>query len=240
MENEKVHSIHVKTLRNQLDRLSQIKDTPIKSLSHRDLEDFTAISHNISNLYGTDGYNLLFKEIQERFPLGAKVVPGTVGGYFMGCFSSTNFKYGDTCSLGCVTGAPLFYDNADAIPCQRNIYIAPYDMGYTFTKLTSGSEEPDTALLFIQPPFQGFSPDEMYQLRTQGIEKVILSYYDEKKGEYYVSDVFPFSQIQKRNSFIRTVKVDTRVTKTERIFHTIGIVLLILLAGYALWSMRNN
>ena len=240
MESEKITSINVKVLRDQLDRLSQVKDVPIKKLSTTNLEDFTAISHNISNLYGTDGYNLLFKEIQERFPIQAKAVPGTVSGYFLGCFSSSNFKYGDTCSLGCVTGAPLFYDHADAIPCQRNVFIAPFDIGYTFTKLTSGSEEPDTAILFIQPPFHGFSPDEIYNLRNHGVEKVILSYYDEKKGEYFVSDAFSFSQIQKRNSSIRTVRVDTRVSKTERIFQTIGIVLLLLLAGYALWSMRNN
>jgi hypothetical protein len=240
MENEKICSINVKTLRDQLDRLSLIKDTPIKSLTSKNLEDFTAVSHNISNLYGTDGYNLLFKEVQEKFPIGAKAVPGTIGGYFLGCFSAANFKYGDTCSLGCVTGAPLFYDHAEAIPCQRNVYIAPYDLGYTFTKLTSGSEEPDSAILFIQPPFQGFSSDEIHKLKSQGVEKIILSYYDDKKGEYFVSDALPFSRIQKRNSSVRTVRVDTRASKTERVFQTIGIVILILLAGYALWSMRNN
>jgi hypothetical protein len=240
MDNEKICSINVKNLRDQLDRLSNVKDKPIKSLNGKDLEDFTAVSHNISNLYGSDGYNLLFKEIQDRFPICTKVVPGTVGGYLFGCFTPAEFKYGDTCSLGCVTGAPLFYDHAEMIPCNRNVFIAPYELGYTFTKLTSGTEEIDTAILFIQPPFQGFSVEEIYQLRKQGLEKVIMSYYDEQKGEYFVSDPLPFSKIQKRNSFIRNVKVDTRVSKTERIFQTIGVVLLLLLAGYALWSMRNN
>lgn len=240
MDNEKICSINVKILRDQLDRLSNVKDKPIKSLKGPELEDFTAVSHNISNLYGSDGYNLLFKEIQDRFPICTKAVPGTVGGYLFGCFTPGNFKYGDTCSLGCVTGAPLFYDHADMIPCNRNVFIAPYDIGYTFTKLTSGTEDSDTAILFIQPPFQGFSVDEIYQLRSQGLENVILSYYDEDKGEYFVSDSLPFSKIQKRNSFIRNVKVDLRVSKTERIFQTIGVVLLLLLAGYALWSMRNN
>jgi hypothetical protein len=240
MDEEKICSINVKTLRDQLDRLSTIRDVPIKSLKDTNLEDFTAVTNNIVNMYQSDGYNLLFKEIQERFPVNAKVIPGTVGGYFLGCFSSSNFKYGDTCSLGCVTGAPLFHDQADMIPCQRNVYIAPYEIGYTFTKLTSGSEDPDTALLFIQPPFQGFTSDEIYNLRSQGIEKVILSYYDDKKGEYFVSDPFSFSQIQKRNSSVRTIKIDTRTTRIETIFQTIGIVLLLLIAGYALWTMRNN
>ena len=240
MENEKICSINVNVLRDQLDRLSKVKDIPIKKLSHNQLEDFTSVSHSISNMYGSDGYNLLFKEIQEKFPMEAKVVPGTVGGYFLGCFTPSNFKYGDTCSLTCITGAPTFYDQADVIPCQRNVYIAPYDIGYTFTKLTSGTEEPNTAILFIQPPFQGFNSDEIYNLRQQGIEKVILSYYDEAKGEYFVSDPLGFTQIQKRNHNTRTVRINTQTSKTERIFQTIGVILLLILAGYALWSMRNN
>jgi hypothetical protein len=240
MENEKICSINVKKVREQLDRLSLVKDKPIKTLKGTELEDFAAISHNISNLYETDGYNLLFKEIQEKFPVCAKAIPGTVGGYLLGCFTPSNFKYGDTCSLGCVTGAPLFYDQTDLIPCNRNVFIAPYEIGYTFTKLTSGYEEPDTAILFIQPPFHGFTVDEIYELRKHGIEKVILSYYDDSKGEYFVSEPISFTKIQKRNSFVRNVKVDTRVSKTERIFQTIGVIFLLIFAGYALWSMRNN
>ena len=241
METEKITNINVQILREQLDRLSKAKDVAIKNLPSESLDDFTCISNNISNLYGTDGYNLLFKEIQDRFPMHAKVVPGTVGGYFLGCFAPTNFKYGDTCSLSCVTGAPTFYDNAEIIPCQRNVFIAPFDsVGYTFTKLSSGNEDPNTAILFIQPPFQGFTNEEISQLKGQGLEQIILSYYDDKKGEYYVSDPTSISKIQKRSSSTRTIKINTQVSKGERMFQIIGIIILIILAGFALWSMRNN
>lgn len=240
MDNEKQSSINVKVLREQLDRLTHVKDIPIRNLSENFLDDFTSVSHHITSLYGSDGYNLLFQEIQAKFPMQDKVSPGTVSGYFLGCFTPANFKYGDTCSLGCVTGAPSFYDSVDVIPCQRNVYIAPFDLGYKFTKLVSGTEEPSTAILFIQPPFQGFSPDEIYELRSQGIDKVVLSYYDDNKGEYFVSEPLGFSQIQSRSSTTRTVRVSTKVTTGERVFQIVGLILLILLAGYALWSMRNN
>ena len=240
MDNEKTSTINVKILREQLDRLTQVKDIPIRNLSDNYLEDFTSVSHHISSLYGSDGYNLLFQEIQNRFPVQAKATPGTVSGYFLGCFLPSNFKYGDTCSLGCVTGAPSFYDSVDTIPCQRNVYIAPFDIGYKFTKLVSGTEEPSTAILFIQPPFQGFSADEIYELRSQGIDKVILSYYDDNKGEYFVSEPLSYSEIQHRSSTFRTVRVASQTTTGERIFQTVGLILLILIAGYALWSMRNN
>jgi hypothetical protein len=240
MDNEKITSINVKILRDQLDRLTQVKDMPVKNLSENYLDDFTSVTHHISSLYGSDGYNLLFQEIQAKFPIDSKIIPGSVGGYFLGCFVPSNFKYGDTCSLACVTGAPTFYDSADVIPCQRNVYIAPFDVGYKFTKLSSGTEDPASAILFIQPPFQGFSPDEIYELRSQGIEKIILSYYDENKGEYFVSEPLGYSQIQARSSSTRTFKVSTSTTNNERIFQTILIVVLLLLAGYSLWSMRNN
>jgi hypothetical protein len=241
METEKITNINVQILRDQLDRLSKSKDIHIKNLPSEQLDDFTCISNNISSLYGTDGYNLLFKEIQEKFPMNAKVVPGTVGGYFLGCFAPTNFKYGDTCSLSCVTGAPTFYDHAEIIPCQRNVFIAPFDsVGYTFTKLSSGNEDPKSAILFIQPPFSGFTPQEIHQLKSQGLEKIILSYYDDKKGEYHVSEPMTFDQVQKRNAQTRTVKISTYTSKGERIFQIVGIIILIILAGFALWSMRNN
>jgi hypothetical protein len=241
MESEKITNINVSILREQLNRLSQVKDIPIKNLSEEYLEDFTCISNNISNLYGSDGYNLLFKEIQAKFPLQSKVVPGTVSGYFMGCFAPTNFKYGDTCSLSCVTGAPTFYDTAEVIPCQRNVYIAPFDdVGYTFTKLSTGNEDPKSAILFIQPPFQGFTNEENRLLKGQGIEKVILSYYDDKKGEYIVTEPLSFSQIQKRSGTTRNVKINTQISKGERIFQIVLIVILLILAGFALWTMRNN
>jgi hypothetical protein len=241
MESEKITNINVQILRDQLRRLSEVKDTPIKNLGSDYLDDFVCISNNISNLYGTDGYNLLFKEIQEKFPMNVKVVPGTVSGYFLGCFAPTNFKYGDTCSLSCVTGAPTFYDNAEVIPCQRNVFIAPFDsVGYTFTKLSSGNEDPKSAILFIQPPFQGFTQDEIKQLKGQGLENIIVSYYDDSKGEYNVSDPISFEKIKKRNGYTRTVKVNTQVSKSERIFQIVGVIILLILAGFALWSMRNN
>jgi hypothetical protein len=240
MDNEKASSVNVKILREQLNRLTHVKDIPIRNLSESYLDDFTSVSHHITTMYGTDGYNLLFDEVQSKFPMHAKVTPGTVGGYFLGCFTPSNFKYGDTCSLGCVTGAPIFHDSVDIIPCQRNVYIAPYDVGYKFTKLVSGTEEPSIAILFIQPPFQGFSPDEIYELRNQGIEKVVLSYYDDNKGEYFVSDPLSYSQIQSRSASVRTVRVSSTTSTGERVFQIVGIVLLLLVAGYALWTMRNN
>ena len=246
MDEEKIPSINVKNLRDQLSRLTKVKDIPIKQLSENHMDDFTAISHNISSLYGTDGYNLLFNEIQQKFPMEAKAVPGTVSGYFTGCFVPSNFKYGNTCSLACLTGTPAFYDSVDQIPCNRNIYIAPFETSYTFTKLASGQEDMDSAIIFIQAPFKGFSKEEVKQLKSQGLQRVVLSYYDEQKGEYFTSDPLSFSQIQARSGpvkasgIIKGFRIKNGSSMTNSIIITVIVLLMLLLSGYALWTMRNN
>lgn len=244
MENQNSSPINVKVLREQLERLSNVKDVNVKNLSDQYLDDFTSVSHNISELFGTDGYNLLFKEIQAKFSGSDKVKPGTVSGYFLGCFVPSDFKYGDNCSLSCITGAPAFYDSTETMPCQRNVYIAPFDgENYTFTRLSSGGEDPTSAIVFIQAPFKGLNYSEMQRLKSEGIQKVIFSYYDDNKSEYYVSDPLPISQINIRKSspykFIK-VRNGSSAYNGFNIYHTIVFIFLLIIAGYAIWNMRNN
>lgn len=237
-------SINVKVLRAQLDRLSSVKDVPIAQLNEGLLEDFTAISHNITTLLGSDGYNLLFKEIQQKFPNSDPVQPGTVAGYFMGCFVPSNFKYGKNCSLACLTGAPQFYDTVDSETCKKNVYIAPYDGEYKLTKMTTGSEDVNTAIVYIQPPFQGFSREEIKQLKSEGIDQVIFSYYD--NNDYYTSEPFALGKINVRstNKGVRKASYgygsDSSSCGTNKWIHIILLVVLILVAIYALWYSRNN
>jgi hypothetical protein len=238
-------SINVKVLREQLNRLSVVKDIPIANLKSQDLDDFSAISNNISTLYGSDGYNLLFKEIQQKFPQDNAVKPGTVAGYLMGCFVPSSFKYGSSCSLACLTGAPNFYDSAEIMPCNRNVYVAPFEGDYNLTKLTSGTDEPDTALVYIQPPFQGFSTKEVEFLKSEGVNKVIFSYYDHKNQEYFTSESLPFSKINIRSGNQTTfgpkrAMYGNGIMNRSKLSHTILFVVLILIAIYALWTMRNN
>lgn len=242
MEIDNSSSINVKVLRTQLDRLSSVKDIPISQLNDFLLEDFTAISNNISSLIGTDGYNLLFKEIQARFSHNDTVKPGTVAGYFMGCFVPSNFKYGKNCSLACLTGAPQFYDTTDQETCKKNVYIAPFDDEYQLTKLVSGTEDPNTAIVYIQPPFQGFSKDEVQKLKSEGVENIIFSYYD--KNDYYTSEPLSFEKLNIRSGTAKRIangKTNgVAGYSSTKIIHTILFILLLIVAGVSLWYNGNN
>jgi hypothetical protein len=230
--------INTKKLREQLDRLSTVKNVPISQLDDSLLEDFTSISRNISDLLGTDGYNLLFKEIQNKFPTSElSVKPGTVAGYFVGCFVPSNFKYGNNCSLACLTGAPQFYDEFDCDSCKKNIYISPTDGD--LTKLVSGTEDINTAIVYIQPPFQGFTSEEIQKLKSDGINQLVFSYYD--KNQYLTSDIYPVDKIHIRTnkSPIRKIDYTDNIDeKSNRWIYGVLLALLFLFSIYALWRQE--
>jgi hypothetical protein len=131
------------------------------------------------------------------------------------------------------------------MPCNRNVYVAPFEGDYNLTKLTSGTDEPDTALVYIQPPFQGFSTKEVEFLKSEGVNKVIFSYYDHKNQEYFTSESLPFSKINIRSGSQTTfgpkrAMYGNGIMNRSKLSHTILFVVLILIAIYALWTMRNN
>jgi hypothetical protein len=204
-------------------------------------------------MLGTDGYNLLFKEIQNKFPVSDSVKPGTVAGYFMGCFVPSNFKYGDNCSLACLTGAPQFYDAFDCDSCKKNIYISPTDGD--LTKLVSGTEDINTAIVYIQPPFQGFTKEEIQKLKSDGISQLVFAYYD--KDQYLSSEPLPIEKIsirlrKKEHTNISAHRTQNRMQDriqdrmqdsqddSNRWVYGVLVAFLFLFAIYALWYSRNN
>jgi hypothetical protein len=246
--NVEAQSINVQVLRQQLDRLGQVKNVQISNLKQDLMQDFTSVSHHIFEMAGTDGYNLLFHEIQQRFANtssnAAPIRPGTVEGYFMGCFVPSNFKYGDNCSLSCLTGAPGFHDSG--IPtCKRNVYLAPFDGKYNFTKINQGVENIDSALIYYKPPFEGFTPDEIHKLQSEGIDQVILSYFDNSKSDYHISEPARIQTLEskhlgpKRTSY-RSVSSDSDSSSECNLRYWMIVFILLILSILALYFGKRN
>jgi hypothetical protein len=203
--------IDFKEINDSLHRLSTISTKPLKNLSPEEMKDYNLLTSNISRLYGTDGYNLLYKEIVNHFPDEKNIIPGSVAGYFIGCKATTNFTYGDECSILHLTGAPYFQDNGDQKTCSKSVYLAPFDNGYTFSELTVGDKDDTTAIVYITPPFRGFSKNEIFELETKGIKNVIVSYYNENSNQYTVSNITETSALP-----IRTEeRLDKKLIRSE-------------------------
>jgi hypothetical protein len=230
--------IDFKEINESLQRLSTISTKSLKNLNNEELKDYNFLTNNISRLYGTDGYNLLYKEILNHFPDNTNVIPGSVAGYFIGCKATTNFKYGDECSILHLTGAPFFQDNGEQKLCSKTVYLAPYDNGYSFSELTIGEKENTTAIIYITPPFRGFSHDEINELKAKNIENVIVSYYNENGNQYIVSNVTQTSELpirmeEKLSSERKLIKSETDCSKNNKgscnTSTIIGIIFILLI-----------
>jgi hypothetical protein len=208
-------SIDLPDLRSRLDRLHQISSKSLKHLSEQELQDFSNISKHISSLYGTDGYNLLYKEIVDHFPISSQVIPGTVGGYFLGCAASSNFKYGSECAITCLTGVPTSQDNCGK--CSKSVFLAPFDNGYTFTQLALGDADPEVAIIYVNPPFIGFNDKELEDLSSKGVKQVIVSYFDEGTKEYSISNETPCDALPRRNDVTTEIGFKTISTSGKNI-----------------------
>ena len=245
-------SYDIYDLRERLSRLSEISSKSLKILNQTELADFGHISNQISTLYGTDGYNLLHNEIISHFPLNINVIPGTIGGYFLGCTSSSGFKYGSECSMPCLTGAPSVQESIDYQKCSKTVLLAPFDEGYNFTILSIGESEPDTALIYITPPFHGFNDDEIKDLENKGIKNIIKSYYDDATNEYSISTPSLINDIPRRKKetqlentyFTNTKPLDTAVTasNSSKVIHIVLLLIFLGLSGYLIyrWKNKNN
>jgi hypothetical protein len=207
--------IEFNEINDSLNRLSAISTKPLKNLSPDEMKDYNLITTNISRLYGTDGYNLLYKEILQHFPDNNNIIPGTVAGYFIGCKATSNFKYGDECSILHLAGAPFFQDNGEQKSCAKSVFLAPFDNGYTFSELTVGEGDKSTAIVYITPPFYGFSNEEKQELESKGIKNVIISYYDEKSNTYLTSPIRTTTATPIRTPIIP--RVEPKVIKSENI-----------------------
>lgn len=210
-------SIDINDLRRRLERLHNISTKSLRHLSDSELCDFSNVTKHISSLYGTDGYTHLYKEIIDYFPISTDVVPGTIGGYFVGCSASNNFKYGSECALTCLTGAPTHQDNGECGKCSKSVYLAPFDNGYSFTQLALGDSDPATAIIYITPPFIGFTDNELSELESKGVKNVIISFYNEEAKEYSISNVTPCGAVPRRNDATQDIGFKTITTSGKNV-----------------------
>jgi len=243
-------SYDIYELRERLSRLSEISTKSLKILNQTELSDFGHISNQISTLYGTDGYNLLHKEIVSHFPLNINVIPGTIGGYFLGCTSSSGFKYGSECSMPCLTGAPSIQESIDYQKCSKTVLLAPFDDGYSFTTLSTGESEADIAIIYITPPFHGFNDEEIKDLENKGIKNIIISYYDDNTNEYSISTPCIINEVPRRqtetqdkNNYImnnEVVNIELSDTKSSNVIHIVLLLIFLGLSGYLIYRWKNK
>lgn len=160
-------------LRVRLERLRTISGTPIKQLQDAYLLDYQAVTVTIQSTLETESWPEIYRQIKEVFA-NVKPIPGTVGGYFAGCFHNS-FPSAPGCSLTCVGSVPA----PGTQDCKHVVIQATYVNGYIFNTLNGNNiQDYSNAYIYLDvtslTAFRGFSEAEIQTLQAMGIQHVAL------------------------------------------------------------------
>lgn len=254
-------NINLEELRIVLKRLYTIRNKNLRELTTQENKDFNVITNLISQYYGTDGYDMLYKEIVSNSDIQEKAKPGTVAGYFVGCLSSDSSGIENGCTIECLTGAPTYSDSHDISKCDKNVLLAVQEEDkYNFITLMKNDSTKD-AIVYVNQPFFNFSRDEQKELLEMGIQNVIISHYDNYKSNYVTQDTKVLRELpirqegilkqsnQKPNiSFISEVsKIAYSGNNTNKVHSGNGLIAFVILilvvlgiGGYVLWRNKDK
>lgn len=248
--------INIDELRNVLTRLYSIRNKNLRNLNQQESKDFNLITSYISQYYGTDGYDMLYKEIVAKSSLNEKAKPGTIAGYLVGCLASPNEPIESGCSIECLTGAPTFSDTQDITKCDKNVVLAVQDENkYNFIVLMK-NENTDQAILYVTQPFLSFSKEEQKELYDIGIKNVIISHYDNNVSNYIIQNTTPLKELPIRNgplhkntdgvsyiSEITEIANDVNNAGSSSLTLTLQLILILLvlgIVGYFVWKAAKK
>lgn len=160
-------------LRQRLQRLREIHQLNIRTLTGDDKDVFEQITHYVSILYDTEYYPVIHRMITEVFGDLTSVQPGTVGAYFAGCLLNTSFNDKPGCSVICASSAPPPEGTQSWRFCDHCVIWAVYgpDGKFMFTELNSVPDKTN-CYVFIQyddlKKFPKFSEAEVKALMDYG------------------------------------------------------------------------
>lgn len=247
--------------RARLQRLRGVADTPIRSLTGQDQDDFRALVRNTQLLYGTDAYKILHDEYRRTFGDVSPILPGTVGAYFAGCLIKTSFSEMPGCSVICAGSAPLPPSETPSGPqptaqpvenscgpqadagtfCQYSVVWGLFDgQRYDFTTLHD-TDNKDDVIVFVnsaKPSFQGFSDDEKELLRKFGAKRInVIRYSPDSK--HYHELLGGFIDLNSVPSRVDVVSNYQEMSSSRNLL-IILLIVLILIVIFIGWRIMNK
>ena len=214
----------------------------IKNLHGKNKEEFNLMVSYIHLLYGTKYYKNLHDRVKKYFGDIDKVKPGTVGGYFGGCFISTSFNDQPGCSLPCAGSIPLPKDEEGWSFCNKAVIFAEYNKkGYNFSVLKQSEENSsqDSCYVFVEHTnlhdFKGFSLGEKEELKKLGAENIHLIGCN-GEGTKYV-DLYGDS------CDIKEIKYRKKAKTTDNlglILIVIFLLFIVMFFGWKFWNMEDG
>jgi len=260
-ENE-VIKINLEDIRSRLDRLREHSHMQLRSLTGTNADDYRALVHYTQLLYDTEAYKIYYDEVKSRFSDLSSIEPGTIGAYFGGCLTPSNFNESPGCSLICAGSMPppksdlpkeneFSSENRPSIPpnffCQYTVLWAIYDNdkgSLYFTPLHVTQKE--DVIVFIDPltlpgkTFTGLTDEEKVSLSHYGAKRVNLVQYasDSKTYNELLGGFTELENIPSRVEEI--VNEGYQTTGSSNNLLIVVLILLVLVAVFIGWKILNN
>ena len=184
--------LHRNTLKEALEELKTQANVPLRQLNSQYTESFRSIVEALRLLYGSQAvYDLILTDIRNVFSDIKDVRPGTVAAFFIGCFNDDKFPGPMGCSPKCAASLPPTEGTPGYNNCEDLVLI------YSDGLFSSLNEKQSThAYIYIgDPNFQGFSIENIRQLRDAGVENATLIFGNEDGSYREVTSSLPIDKL---------------------------------------------
>ncbi len=243
--------INVTNIKQVLADLRQYADSPIDSLPPNLRAEYDDVMNSLRMIRSTAVYPILYADVVDAFKDVQSVKPGTVGGYFVGCYLPSNYPGGHGCSDRCAgallppPGTEGFQTCQDAVV----IYNAPGD--YREMGKPVGAKH---VVIFVQhnSNFTGFSNADVKHFRDAGFETAtVLVTQDDNYhviADHVAVDKLPREgTLNVNEALARQLNTNgTSTTTTDNstaglwwVFGFIVLAIVILLIALAVYSSRS-
>lgn len=168
---KKFMDIEESELEKLISTLAKNPNVQIDALSKNDplYKTFERVKIASSMLYDTSQNKIIYNIIS-KYPVPQRLDPGTFGAFLFGCKGK---DYGavkeKNCSILCMNNIPLPKDKEKNICCTHQVWL--HD-NIVFKKLNDAKTE--SALIYVQIPFTGFSKSDVQKLKDNGVTKVTV------------------------------------------------------------------
>lgn len=218
--------LHRNRFRETLRELQSQAHISIRQLNAEYLTTFNEVINALHLLYKSPPlYDIILKDVQEIFKDVKEIRPGSVAAYFIGCFSNDDKFPGPMgCSPKCAASLPPPDGSPGYSHCEDMVLI------YTDNVFNSlNNRQSEHAYIYVHDQFDGFTHENITQLKNGGITKVTLIYGQQDGNYKEVGNPISPDQLPKKTEFVSTGSQTTSTSTSTSSASGVGIFFLILI-----------
>lgn len=185
-------AISTSHMNEYISEFAKYRDVPINNLEKDVKNRLVNLGHIFSVMRSTDHYPRILELVKQHFGSSSTVQPGTVGHFFYGCFTATDYKGPVHCSANCA-GNVVPPNGPGFETCGDNVFYLTSD-GQLDLRIPSDSKK--AIIHVLASNFRGLTRAQVGELRRRNIEVVDIDIVSTDSKHHTVSENVPVSEIE--------------------------------------------